>query len=82
MDKETELKIMKLKLMIEKKDDRIKHLNSEKGIIAYQVQMWQEQYERLEAEHQRLKNKFEANFAFHHYIKDVLDQTADLMKEA
>jgi len=39
-----------------------------------------EKYGRLETVHKKLQEKFEANFKFHEYIKDVLDQTADLME--
>ena len=38
-------------------------------------------YYRSEDAYKRLHDKFEANFKFHEYIKDVLVQTADLMEK-
>lgn len=75
-----ELEIMKLRLSLKKKIDQIGHLNDEKAIIAYDARQWRANCEALHEEHERLKRKFEANFKFHAYIKDVLDQTADLME--
>jgi len=37
-------------------------------------------YGSLSQKYVKLDRKFEANFKFHEYIKDVLDQTADLME--
>ena len=37
-------------------------------------------YYRSEDAYKRLHDKFEANFKFHEYIKDTLDQTAGLME--
>lgn len=75
-----EFEIMKLKLLLKKKNNTINHLNDEKAIIAYDAKYWRINYDALHEEHDRLKRKFEANFKFHEYIKDVLDQTADLME--
>ena len=81
MTEETpEFQIMKLKLLVKKKNAQIDHLNDEKSIIAYDARHWRTNYDALYDKHQRLKNKFEANFKFHEYIKDVLDHTADLME--
>lgn len=44
-----------------------------------EILLGKEKYERLETVHKKLQEKFEANFEFHGYVKDVLDQTADLM---
>lgn len=75
-----EIKLMKYKLEIQKKEDRIRHLLEEINIHKRMVKARKRQYEELELAYERLNNKFEANFAFHGYIKDVLDQTADLME--
>jgi hypothetical protein len=37
-------------------------------------------YNSLSQKYVKLDRKFEANFKFHEYIRDVLDQTADLME--
>jgi uncharacterized protein (DUF3084 family) len=37
-------------------------------------------YGSLSHKYVKLDRKFEANFKFHEYIRDVLDQTADLME--
>ena len=37
-------------------------------------------YDSLSQKYVKLDRKFEANFKFHEYIRDVLDQTADLME--
>jgi hypothetical protein len=79
-DENPELQIMKLKLLVKKKDARINHLNDEKSIIAYDACHWRNKYFSLREAHERLTRKFEANFKFHEYIKDVLDHTADLME--
>jgi hypothetical protein len=75
-----EFQIMKLKLLVKKKNAQIDHLNDEKSIIAYDARHWRNNYDVLHEAHARLSRKFEANFKFHEYIKDVLDQTADLME--
>jgi len=79
-DENPELQIMKLKLLVKKKNAQIDHLNDEKSIIAYDARYWRNNYDALHEAHERLTSKFEANFKFHEYIRDVLDQTADLME--
>jgi hypothetical protein len=79
-DENPELQIMKLKLLVKKKNAHIDHLNDEKSIIAYDARHWRNNYDALHEAHERLTRKFEANFKFHEYIKDVLDQTANLME--
>jgi hypothetical protein len=69
-----------LKLLVKKKNAHIDHLNDEKSIIAYDARHWRNNYDALHEAHKRLARKFEANFKFHEYIRDVLDQTADLME--
>jgi len=75
-----ELEIMKLKLLVKKKNAQISHLNDEKSIVAHDARFWKNNYVDLYKSHERLNRKFEANFKFHEYIKDVLDETADLME--
>lgn len=79
-DTNPEFEMMKLKLLLKKKNNKIDHLNDEKAIIAYDAKYWRVNYDALHEEHDRLKRKFEANFKFHEYIRDVLDQTANLME--
>ena len=45
-----------------------------------EIFLGKEKYVRLETVHKKLQEKFEVNFKFHGYIKDVLDRTADLME--
>lgn len=45
-----------------------------------EILLGKEKYKRLEVVHEKLKEKFEINFGFHKYIKDVLGQTANLME--
>lgn len=45
-----------------------------------EILLGKEKHERLEAVHKKLQEKFEVNFGFHGYIRDVLDQTANLME--
>jgi hypothetical protein len=66
--------------LLKKKNSAIDHLNDEKAIIAYDAKRWRVNYDALHEEHDRLKRRFEANFKFHEYIRDVLDQTANLME--
>ena len=50
------------------------------GSLKKEILLGEEKYIRLEAVHKKLQEKFEVNFGFHGYIKDVLDQTAGLME--
>jgi hypothetical protein len=75
-----DLEIAHLDLLLKKKQAAFK-ISMEtaayyKAALAYETQ------ERLKLEHKydKLNDRFEANFKFHEYIKDVLDQTADLME--
>jgi hypothetical protein len=52
------------------------HVNS----LRREILIGKEKYARLEAVHKKLQEKFEANFGFHQYLKDVLSQTANLME--
>jgi cell division septum initiation protein DivIVA len=52
------------------------HVNS----LRREILIGKEKYARLEATHKKLQEKFEANFGFHQYLKDVLSQTANLME--
>lgn len=46
-----------------------------------EILLGEEKYKRLEAVHKKLQEKFEVNFGFHEYIRDALDQTANLMEK-
>lgn len=77
---EKDLEIAELNLLLNKKQDAFKRAMETaahyKAVLAYEKQ----QRLKLEREHDKLNDKFEANFKFHQYIKDVLDRTADLME--
>jgi chromosome segregation ATPase len=48
--------------------------------LKHEILLGKEKYAKLEATHKKLQEKFEANFGFHQYLKDVLSQTANLME--
>lgn len=48
--------------------------------LKYEILLGKERYKRLEATHKKLQDKFEVNFGFYEYLKDVLSQTANLME--
>jgi len=48
--------------------------------LKHEILLGKEKYARLEATHKKLQEKFEANFGFHQYLRDVLSQTANLME--
>jgi hypothetical protein len=77
---EADERIKKLKLQLKEKNSRIGHLKEQ--IDFYQGARRRDyvRFTHLYDAHERLKRKFEANFKFHEYIKDVLDETADLME--
>ena len=50
------------------------------GSLKKEILLGEEKYRQLKAVHKKLQEKFEVNFGFHGYIKDVLDQTAGLME--
>lgn len=76
-----EFQIAELKSQIKKKNLRMKHLEEEKRLAKEKMNLFEKLHDDLYEKHARLERQFEANFKFHKYIKDVLDQTANLMKE-
>jgi chromosome segregation ATPase len=64
--------------------DRIREDNYQRLLwidsLKKEILLGEEKYKRLEAVHKKLQEKFEVNFGFHGYIRDVLDQTANLME--
>jgi len=52
------------------------HINS----LRHEILIGKEKYARLETAHKKLQEKFEVNFGFHEYLRDVLSQTADSME--
>lgn len=77
---EKDLEIEALKLLLQKKQSAFK--NSVATTAHYSAALAYEKGKRrkLQKEYDRLNDRFEANFKFHEYIKDVLDRTADLME--
>jgi hypothetical protein len=76
-----EFEIVELKSQIKKKGLRMKLLEEQVKLANQKARLFSNSYNDLHDEYLRLERRFEANFKFHGYIKDVLDQTADLMKE-
>jgi hypothetical protein len=74
------IELQKLKLQLRKTRDRVDHLNDEIDIHKSVIHVYKNKHSGLLVSYDRLVNRFEANFKFHSYIKDVLDQTADLME--
>jgi predicted RNase H-like nuclease (RuvC/YqgF family) len=54
----------------------LEHINS----LRHEILIGKEKYARLEATHKKLQEKFEVNFGFHEYLKQILNETADLME--
>ena len=77
---EYDIELQKLKLQLRKTRDRVDHLNDEISIHKSVIHAYRNKHSGLLISYDRLVNKFEANFKFHSYIRDVLDQTADLME--
>ena len=75
-----DLEISRLELLLKKKQ------NANKSLVAtaahYSAALAYEKHNNLNLvlQYNRLVNRFNANFKFHEYIKDVLDKTADLME--
>lgn len=65
---------------IDKKRETIrshmKHINS----LRHEILLGKEKYAKLEATHKKLQEKFEVNFGFHEYLKQILDETASSME--
>lgn len=77
---EYDIELQKLKLHLRRTRDRVAHLNDEINIHKSVIRGYRNRHSDLLISYDRLVNKFEANFKFHSYIRDVLDQTADLME--
>lgn len=77
---EYDIELQKLKLQLRKTRDRVDYLNDEISIHKSVIHAYKNKHSGLLISYDRLVNRFEANFKFHSYIKDVLDQTADLME--
>lgn len=69
-----------LTLLLRKRNAKIKVLKDTVDTYTIKNRSEYDRYRVLKDQYYRLNNKFEANFKFHSYIKDVLDQTADLME--
>lgn len=76
-----DFEIVELKSQLKKKTLRIKLLEEEVNLAKRKVRMFSELHSDLANDYEQLKRRFEANFKFHGYIKDVLDVTADLMED-
>lgn len=65
---------------IDRKRKTTRDLHLHIDSLKKEIFLGKEKYERLEVAHKKLQEKFEVNFGFHRYIKDALDQTANLME--
>jgi predicted nucleic acid-binding Zn-ribbon protein len=65
---------------INKKRKIIRDLRLHVDSLKKEILFGKEKYARLEATHKKLQEKFEVNFGFHEYLRDVLSQTANLME--
>ncbi len=70
---ELQLLLVRKRREIKNLEEKVAHFNAAR---AYEIG----RRRKLTGEYNRLANRFNANFKFHEYIKDVLDQTADLME--
>ena len=77
---EKDLEIARLNLLLKKKHNSIKNYIETAAYYNAALSYERERLLKLEREYDKLNDRFEANFKFHEYIKDVLDQTADLME--
>ena len=77
---ENSSKVTRLRLLLKNKDQFITNLGRDKDKNYDLALIYKSKYESLCIEYEKLGNKFERNFKFHRYIKNVLDQTADLME--
>ena len=80
LELDAEETIKKLRLQLKEKNAKINHLKEQ--IDFYQGVRRKDyiRFTHLYDAHEKLKRKFEVNFKFHEYIKDVLDETANLME--
>lgn len=80
IEDEKDLEISRLKLLLEKKQNANKsHVAT---IAHYSAALAYEKHNNLNLvlKYNKLADRFNANFKFHEYIFDVLDQTANLME--
>ena len=80
IEDDKDLEIEALKLLLFKKRRDIKNLQdtvaNRNAAYAYEIG----ERRKITNMYNKLADRFNANFKFHEYIKDVLDQTADLME--
>jgi len=77
---EKDLEIAKLNLLLKKSRNSVKNYIETAAYYNAALEYERKRLIKLEREYDKLNERFEANFKFHEYIKDVLDQTADLME--
>jgi hypothetical protein len=80
IEDDKDLEISRLKLLLAKKQNVNK--NHVATIAHYSAALAYEKHNNLNLvlKYNKLTDRFNANFKFHGYIKDVLDQTANLME--
>ena len=80
IEDDKDIEIAELQLLLAKKRREIKNLEEKvahfSAARAYEVG----RCKKLMTVYNKLADRFNANFKFHEYIKDVLDQTAILME--
>jgi hypothetical protein len=75
-----DLEIEALKLLLAKRRRDIKNLEEKAAHFSAARAYEMGRCRKLTTMYNKLADRFNANFKFHEYIKDVLDQTADLME--
>jgi hypothetical protein len=75
-----DLEIEALKLLLAKRRRDIKNLEEKVAHFSAARAYEMGRCRKLTTMYNKLADRFNANFKFHEYIKDVLDQTADLME--
>ena len=80
IEDDKDIEIAELQLLLAKKRREIKNLEEKVAHFSAARAYEMGRCRKLTGEYNRLADRFNANFKFHEYIKDVLDQTADLME--
>ena len=80
IEDDKDLEIEALKLLLAKRRRDIKNLEEKMAHFSAARAYEMGRCRKLTTMYNKLADRFNANFKFHEYIKDVLDQTADLME--
>jgi len=80
IEDDKDIEIAELQLLLAKKRREIKNLEEKVAHFSAARAYEMGRCKKLTTMYNKLADRFNANFKFHEYIKDVLDQTADLME--